>query len=580
MLNAPLDFKHFAATQTFGGEEIDMRAEVGLLSRNVRFRGDPGTSLANEYGATNFLHSMGDDSLTAKLAYIEMTDVGQAFKLGRYALHFHMIGNVHNSYVKGNSVHQGFNRAFTFHGTSYLRLEKNVVFNVKGHNIFIEDAVERHNQIHDNLVMMTKRSWSLLNTDQTPASFWITNPDNDFTGNHAAGSDRYSYWYDLQIHAMGPSANNEICPENEKVGIFDNNHAHSNGRYGLRIFHNMVPRTFPCKPIVFDASNPSDPYWQNPLITANFNNLVSWKNKRNGAIAERVGDVRFNGFKTADNILAGIEFSLTAEVGDFMAQINNALIVGKTDNTEELLDWASPHGIITPRTENFVIDNVRFHNYNWNDAAGIGSCSHCFHPAATDSGARTVSMKNLVWDDVTVTKRLKYQYPYHAIYFDLDGSLTGKGPNTWATPYKKIHEQPECETLLDLYDGVTCDSTIQVRRLSFNSYAPKMNFDGMQMVILRFDDNLLAEQPDFEAYKLDRSNYAYIAFKDKSNPANSWTLPFVTGHKYKIHWGNSGIDYEKMNIDIVGRWEETDKNIIFMHNYTDVRAIQEVNVGN
>jgi len=107
-----------------------------------------------------------------------------------------------------------------------------------------------------------------------------------------------------------------------------------------------------------------------------------------------------------------------------------------------------------------------------------------------------------------------------------------------------------------------------------------MNFDGMQMVILRFDDNLLAEQPDFEAYKLDRSNYAYIAFKDKSNPANSWTLPFVTGHKYKIHWGNSGIDYEKMNIDIVGRWEETDKNIIFMHNYTDVRAIQEVNVGN
>jgi len=28
------------------------------------------------------------------------------------------------------------------------------------------------------LAVSTKRSWSILNTDQTPASFWITNPNN------------------------------------------------------------------------------------------------------------------------------------------------------------------------------------------------------------------------------------------------------------------------------------------------------------------------------------------------------------------------------------------------------------------
>ena len=32
--------KHFAETQTFGSDTIDMRAEVALLSRNVVFRGD------------------------------------------------------------------------------------------------------------------------------------------------------------------------------------------------------------------------------------------------------------------------------------------------------------------------------------------------------------------------------------------------------------------------------------------------------------------------------------------------------------------------------------------------------------
>jgi hypothetical protein len=104
-LDAPFEFKHFAEIQWFGDEFIDTRAEIGLLSRNVVFRGDPETSGPNQYGATIFLHSEGDDSLTARLSYTEFTDMGQAFKLGRYAIHFHMIGAVHNSYATGNAIH-------------------------------------------------------------------------------------------------------------------------------------------------------------------------------------------------------------------------------------------------------------------------------------------------------------------------------------------------------------------------------------------------------------------------------------------------------------------------------------------
>jgi hypothetical protein len=77
-LDQALDFKHFAETQYFGddGDFIDMRAEVGLLTRNVVYRGDPETSAANQYGAVIFLHSNGDDSLTCRLSYIELTQVG------------------------------------------------------------------------------------------------------------------------------------------------------------------------------------------------------------------------------------------------------------------------------------------------------------------------------------------------------------------------------------------------------------------------------------------------------------------------------------------------------------------------
>jgi hypothetical protein len=108
-LDQALDYKHFASTQYVGddGDFIDERAEVGLLSRNVVFRGDPETTPENEYGAAIFLHSNGDDSLTCRLSYLELKDVGQAFKIGRYAVHFHMIGAVHNSYAKGLSTHQG-----------------------------------------------------------------------------------------------------------------------------------------------------------------------------------------------------------------------------------------------------------------------------------------------------------------------------------------------------------------------------------------------------------------------------------------------------------------------------------------
>jgi hypothetical protein len=77
----------------------------------------------------------------------------------------------------------------------------------------------------------------------------------------------------------------------------------------------MTPMTYPCMPSFYDsnysAKGYSDPYWQNPPILTNVDNFTGWKCGRNGAIAETMGNVHWNNFKTADNFLAGIEFSLT-----------------------------------------------------------------------------------------------------------------------------------------------------------------------------------------------------------------------------------------------------------------------------
>ena len=200
------------------------------------------------------LHSPGDETSIGRIENTELKNVGQGFKLGRYPIHYHMIGYVRSSYIRNNAIHHTFNRAVTVHGVHCLRVEKNVAYHTMGHTFFIEDAAETRNRLSYNLAVRAEPSNSLLNTDTTPASFWITHPNNYFTHNRAAGSLRYGYWFDLQKTSTGPSASGEICPIGEKLGEFNHNQAHSNGRYGLRIFHTHIPRKYPCNAVSRSAT--------------------------------------------------------------------------------------------------------------------------------------------------------------------------------------------------------------------------------------------------------------------------------------------------------------------------------------
>jgi hypothetical protein len=106
-LNKALEYKHFAGKEIVGdGDDdfIEMRAEVGLLTRNLKYQGNPLDSAEDQYGAHIMIHSPGDESCIGRIENTEFFNVGQAFKLGRYPIHFHMIGTVHKSYVRNNAV--------------------------------------------------------------------------------------------------------------------------------------------------------------------------------------------------------------------------------------------------------------------------------------------------------------------------------------------------------------------------------------------------------------------------------------------------------------------------------------------
>ena len=65
-------------------------------------------------------------------------------------------------------------------------------------------------------------------------------------------------------------------------------------------------------------------------------------------------------------------------------------------------------GLITPRNEGFLVQNVQFYGYGSPGTASIGQCSHCFHPASTDSGARTVRFKGLLFDTDSANNKIKW----------------------------------------------------------------------------------------------------------------------------------------------------------------------------
>jgi 6-pyruvoyl-tetrahydropterin synthase len=208
-----------------------------------------------------------------------------------------MNGEVPTSYVRGNSVHESFARVVTIHAVHFLTVEFNVGYRVHGHNYFVEDGIETKNVIRYNLAISSLTVTNMLQTDISVASFWVTNPSNDFYGNHAAGGDFYGIWYEIKANPDGPSATNDVCPIGNPLGNVQNNTAHSNIRFGFRIFK-LYSREYPCQDIRND-SDADNPWAYNPSITSNFTNFTVYKNLEDGVLSEQTGNVVFDKFVIA-----------------------------------------------------------------------------------------------------------------------------------------------------------------------------------------------------------------------------------------------------------------------------------------
>ena len=121
-LSTPLTYTHLGEVVTVPGNDhiLDMRAEVAVLNRNVVFEGEEASTTQYMFGAhimfsTPSYHPV---RATGRFEQIELRNTGQAFRLGRYTVHWHLHGHTHyGSWMKGCATHTSWNRAVTIHGT-------------------------------------------------------------------------------------------------------------------------------------------------------------------------------------------------------------------------------------------------------------------------------------------------------------------------------------------------------------------------------------------------------------------------------------------------------------------------------
>jgi hypothetical protein len=246
-LGAPLSYDHMADVYRYPHSDLTLRmvSEVALLSRKIVVQGSgdsnqcievstPGKYSCSQMGATVMVHSRGHDSSKLQAERVEFRNMGQGYRLGRFALQFYLMGKVPSSYISECSLHHSFQRGLVLHKADGLRVYGNVFYHIIGHHTHMEGGVEQGNRFENNIGILALRS-TIWKDDKSPAIFSITNPKNFYNGNVAVASEGHGFYMMFYDSPGGGCCACKKKIQFEPLGLFNDNLAHSNGIDGLFI---------------------------------------------------------------------------------------------------------------------------------------------------------------------------------------------------------------------------------------------------------------------------------------------------------------------------------------------------------
>jgi cell migration-inducing and hyaluronan-binding protein len=502
-LDRPLAYMHFGKV-TF---DVDQRGEVGLLTRNIRIQASADAEKSFQGG-----HVMAMGASRMFVAGVEFNRMGQNLTLARYPIHWHLVGDATGQYIRNAAIHDTYNRCVTVHGTNNLRVENNVTYNTVGHCFFLEDGIETGNQFVRNLGIQTKCHTSkpcdptnlapfgatsdglnfkttgqeskdvLIPSDNTVSTFWITNPDNIYRDNVAAGSDSTGFWLAFPVNPTGAFEGSEISkttfPRRMQIREFKGNVAHSNFDGFMLDRGPRADGTFATGGHIAH-SNPADP--NSPQVETIFEDFTAYKN-RNGGIWARGEMHTFRNLKLADNAIGYTHASGNIGQSRFTSRVVDSLFVGETENignprteTEKKYGRSLPF----PQLADFPIrgyefydfhhelDNVTFVNFQDNATRKTGAISYLLFTSFGISSNNTVQRAKFtnakpVYFPPIENKWSNDDYGNTAykssVFNDKDGSVTGV-PNSYIVINGGIDIDDACE-VKPAWNAVVCTGDV------------------------------------------------------------------------------------------------------------------------
>ncbi|QDT68133.1 G8 domain protein [Planctomycetes bacterium MalM25] len=444
--------------------DVDMRAEVALLNRNVRIEGLASQDTDNAFGDRARFNAGLSDGFGAHtmimgsagqitIDSVQFDRMGQTGRLGRYPIHWHLAGDRTGDVLRGASVTNSNNRGVTVHGTHNLLIENNVLHDIHGHGFFMEDGVETGNQFLSNIAFGIHKvgrtdaggdSYPDVNdpfivdthdfVGQNPmrflssSAYWITNPDNTWVGNISAGVDGTGFWFILPEFAIGASADdpqyNGVNANETPLGLFDHNSSHSShvgfnmdrgmdleSEVGATLLNNSFGRAY----------QPEDANGQQVMPV--FSNFTATKHEI--GVYHRGRYAEFNEFKFADNF--------TSTFITFSQSINDTIYVGHSRGNADLDDVVTGQSLYDgPNT----MDGTHFAGFNRGDSAhvfrnhgGALRNTHVYVSNTSYEDDGTKEQLSISERDGTEYSASRDTFDFQAptAIYDVDGTLTGHG---------------------------------------------------------------------------------------------------------------------------------------------------------
>jgi hypothetical protein len=90
------------------------------------------------------------------------------------------------------------------------------------------------------------------------------------------------------------------------------------------------------------------------------------------------------------------------------------------------------------------------------------------------------------------------------------------------------------------------------------------------LFVLQYDDANTSglNSTELQAYENNVANYGLVPYRVLLDPASSWPVPFLTGHKYRASWGYFPMDWTTMTAETSDRWLPTDLGVYVIMNFT------------